>query len=228
MNVRVRKNIINDIEKIKKERKLSQEIEKKIFNRAIINGIIGACMLVVVMSFMIIKNSVEKTTAIFIYKISTIVALIITLSIIEIAYKKDSGKLAIISVELLVLSIFVLFSPFIYMRMSYKIVYAFLGIISLYYALKIIKIYYNEKKQYLMKISDITDIVKKESKDELAKKEKERLYNTKNDIMKKENKNKISKKQITSEKKKTSKSSTTKKKVTKNTNKKTTVKKESN
>lgn len=227
MNLKVKKNILNDIEKIKKERKLSKEVEKNIFNRVITNGAIGSLMLILTMCFMIIVNFLSKSTAILIYNICSIISLILTLIIIENAYKKDSGKLAIFAIEILILSIFILFSPYIYIRVNYKLIHGFILLISVYYVLKVIMIYCKEKKEYLIEISDITNIVKKESKDELAKLEQEKREKQKKILLEKEKQEKNGKttrKPKTTNKEKEVKSKTSSKKQSQKATKTTTRK----
>ena len=97
--------------------------------------------------------------------------LIFTIVIIEVAYKRDSGELAITAVELLVIATFTLFSPHIFIHTNYGLIYGFIALASMYYSAKIIFVYFSEKKKFLNEISDITDIIKKESKDELSKQE---------------------------------------------------------
>lgn len=223
-------NVLEDIDVIKKERKISKEAGKKIFNRAIINCSIGVAILLLVMAFYIVANYLSKDIVTLVYNISAITALIATLVIIEIAYKKDSGKWAITAVEMIVVSMYTLFAKLIFLRENYKYIYGFIALTTIYYTFKIIRIYLLEKKKFLTEISDITDIIKKESKDELAEQEKEKRKEELKKLIeeqakaKKTNRKSATKKKTTN--KKTNTTKTTAKKKPKTTAKKTETKKE--
>ena len=196
----MKKSILKDIESIKEKRNLSEKVQKKIKDRAISNW-----------------------SAILIYNISSIVLLIFTLAIFEIAYKKDNNSIAICGIEMLAISIFTLFSPYIFFKFSNEVIYSIMAIIAVYYIVKILRIYQLEKKKYLLELSDITYIVKKESKDELAKefenKRKEQKATkkiaTKKSESKKTEKKKNTKKKTQSKNKTQIQKNITKKKSTK-------------
>ena len=169
------KNIMKNIEKIQEKRKLSVDTKKKIKDRAISNWAICISAIILILAFTVTANLITKQIAILIYNICAMGILVFSLIVLEIAYKKDSGKWAICGIEILILSVFALFSPYIFYRTNKLIVYIFITIVTIYYIAKIIKIYFSEKKKYLTEISDITNIVKKESQDEIAKREQEEL-----------------------------------------------------
>lgn len=169
------KNILKKMEKIEEKRKLPDEVKKKIKDRAISNWAICISAIILVLTFKISANFLPKQATDLIYNVCAIAILVFSLIVLEIAYKKDSGKWAICGIEILILSVFALFSPYIFYRTNKLIVYIFITIVTIYYIAKIIKIYFSEKKKYLTEISDITNIVKKESQDEIAKREQEKL-----------------------------------------------------
>lgn len=89
--------------------------------------------------------------------------LVIGILVLEKAYKKDSGKMAITGIELLVLSFHSL--SIMHMVNIFKCDFHFYLIISSvvvagYYILKGIVIYTKERKEYLRGLSDISEIVK--------------------------------------------------------------------
>lgn len=97
--------------------------------------------------------------------------LVVAILVLEKAYKKDSGKTAIIGIELLVLSFHSL--SIIHMVNLFKCDFNFYlilssAIIAVYYLLKGITTYTKDRKEYLRGLSDISEIVKK---DEPVKKE---------------------------------------------------------
>lgn len=169
------KNILKKMEKIEEKRKLPDEVKKKIKDRAISNWAICISAIILVLTFKISANFLPKQATDLIYNVCAIAILVFSLIVLEIAYKKDSGKWAICGIEILVLAVFTLFSPYIFYRANTIFIYIFIIITTIYYIAKIIKIYFSEKKQYLFEISDITNIIKKESQDEVAKKEQEKI-----------------------------------------------------
>ena len=92
----------------------------------------------------------------------SIIILLISILIFEIAYKKDNGTIAIYGIEILVLSIYVLLIPHIIERANleftnYILVSSY--VFTAYYMLKSMIIYTIDRKRYLNSLSDIKDIV---------------------------------------------------------------------
>lgn len=202
----VKKNVLKDMEKLQEKRILSKEAKDKITARVVANWAICISIAILIMTFVMASELLEKNAAIFVYNVYAMVFLICSIIILEVAYKKDNASWAISGLEVLILAMFTLFAPYVFFRVDRKYVYILIIIVTLYYIVKIIKISLSEKKKYLLEISDISDIIKKESQDELAQK-------FKNDKAKKS--------------KTMTKKNKTKKKTTKKTaNKKTTTKKE--
>ena len=172
MNVKLKKNILNDIENIRQKRTISNEIEKKIKNMIIANGTIAIAMIILVLIFTISARFLPKVRTELIYKSYAIEFLVLSLIIFEIGYKKDSGKLAIYGIEILVLALFTLFAPNILFKCTNNIICAIIILIMIYYSTKMVKIYCSEKKKYILESSDISNIIKKESQDEKAQEEK--------------------------------------------------------
>lgn len=209
----MKKNVLRNIESIKEERELSKETQKKIAEKIISNWAICIAILILIICFTIAKNMLPKGVADYIYHTSSVIVLIYSLAVLEIAYKKDSGEWAIAGIEILLIALFSLFSPYIFFKYTDRFIYGTISLITAYYIFKIIRIYYKEKKIYLIKNSDISNIIKKESKDELAQEfEAKRKEDLKREVSKK----------------KTPKPKTTKKAGAKSPTKKTTAKKTTN
>ena len=169
------------------------------------------------------------------------VFLVLGLLGLEKAYKQDEGKIVITAIELLVMSFYSLSIIHITALIKFdfiKYMYFSAGTIGLYYVLKIIIIYTKQRKEDLNKLSDISEIVKKDEpiKKEAKKRNKEENtevkqtknvdLNNKSNSKNKElaNKTKKSKtKSVTKTKKNKTKENTDKKK---SNNKTTTSKKE--
>ncbi len=126
--------------------------------------------------------------------------LVLGILALEKAYKKDSGEVAIIGIELLALSIHSLsimhmITLLKYDFKSYMLISS--GIVVIYYVLKVIIIYTKDKKEYLKGLSDISKIVKedepikkeakKRNKNEKEKEETDELESTKENQSKETN-----------------------------------------
>lgn len=143
-------------------------IRKKIFDNLIIA--VAIMLYFLILNFTYLK--LEEGMLITGIKFASLMILFLSLGILEIAYHKDSGKLAIYGIEILVLAIHTLTIWHIPKRFNISLAtylvfssYAF----SIYYLLKSILIYTNEKRKYVNGLSDIHEIVsntptKKEAK----------------------------------------------------------------
>lgn len=141
-----------------------------------------------------------------------------TIVMLEIAYRKDSGVIALHSVEILVLAILTLFMPYIYFYrgLALRFLYSFSSMyIAIYYAIKALIIYQIEVKKYISGLSDVKEIIldedvsyldeKNERKfedvrkfdEEIEKKIEENKKNKRKiDLIRKENKKRRSQKKL--------------------------------
>ena len=91
--------------------------------------------------------------------------LVLGILALEKAYKKDSGKIAIAGIELLILSFYSLSIMHVVTLFKYDFRW-YLSIssviVTIYYLLKAIIIYTKDKKEDLKKLSDISKIVKED------------------------------------------------------------------
>lgn len=154
-------------------------IRKKIFENLIIA--IAVMLYFIVINFANLR--VEENILLNGIKIASLIVLFLSIIIFEIAYHKDSGKIAIYGIEILVLSIHTLtiWNMINKINISFQkyilfSTYAF----AIYYVLKAIIIYTNEKRKYVKSLSDIHEIVSNEPVKKEAKK-RENKENTKND-----------------------------------------------
>ena len=150
-------------------------IRKKVFENIIIA--IAVMIYFIIINFLNFKG-IEQNIILNITKIASMVILILSIVIFEIAYHKDSGKLTINGIEALVLAfytltIFHVVNKFNIEFSSYILfsTYAF----AIYYVLKSILIYTREKREYVKSLSDIHEIVQNEPvKKEAKKRNKEK------------------------------------------------------
>ena len=124
-----------------------------------------------------LMNDIEVFAGIF---------LILGLITLERAYKKDSGKMAISGIELLFLSMHSLSINHVitfYQDNLRFYLLSSLGVVAIYYVLKLIIIYTREKRQDLKNLSDISEIVKEEPiKKEAKKRRKVKNVEQKEDV----------------------------------------------
>lgn len=186
MYCKIEKNMINYIllkdkeEVTKKCHKNIMEQAKendKIIRKKVFENIIIA--IVIMLYFMIINfiyfRGIEQNIISNILKIASMIILVFSIVIFEIAYHKDSGKLTINGIEALVLAFYTLTIFHIVNKFNIEFdryilfsTYAF----AIYYVLKSILIYTREKRQYVKSLSDIHEIVQNEPVKKEAKKRK--------------------------------------------------------
>ena len=202
----MRKGTIQKIEEeINEKRKMPKEVKESLRKEIFTNIIICACL--VAYFLFLFLGSVDKTKAVRVIdlKIFSTIYLATSIILFEIAYKKDSGKIAIHGIEILLVAIMTLFLPYIIFELDskYRKIYYFVGeYIAVYYVIKCICI----ARKYSKYVSDIKEIIKKEKR--IIKDEDEEIIEKHKSVAK--SKNEESKKESVSEK---TKRKTTKKKT---------------
>ena len=214
----MKKKQLETLEKINEERKLNKEVKEKIAKRALKNFLIATGILLLFVILKLMAINFEKQLASLIFKEVSIGLFIVTLFLFEIAYKKDDENLAVTSIEMFILSVVTLLTPYILISRT-SIYTSIIGVyFTLYYCIKNLIIYRKEKNEYLNKKSDIAEIIKKESQDRLAQEQLEKnKENTEKEEAPKKRGRGRPRKTITSETAKTTK--TTTKKTVKTTEK---------
>ena len=157
---------------MEKEKENNKMIRKKVFENLIIA--IAMMLYFILINFSYLR--MEEDMLLKGLKIASLIVLLLTIIIFEIAYHKDSGKIAIHGIETLILAFHTLTIWHIVNKLNISFetyilfsTYTF----AIYYILKSILIYTNEKRKYLKSLSDIHEIVSKEPiKKEAKKREK--------------------------------------------------------
>lgn len=171
----MKKKQLETLEKINNDRKLDKETREKIAKKAFKNFIFAIVILLFFIVLKLIAINIDKQVAILIFKVLSVIVLVATLILFELAYKKDNDSMAITSIEMFFLSVITLLTPYILISRT-SIFTSSIGVFFvIYYSIKNLIIYRNEKNIYLKEKSDINQIVKKESKDELAQEQLELL-----------------------------------------------------
>ena len=164
--------LIQETEKKKVPKQVSQEILKKIFK----NLILAIVVMIYFISCNIVYTQLEWNQMEIITKAVSGVFLLASIIMLEFAYKRDSGTLTMTAIELLVLSIHALFIDHVvtiyqFDFRTYLITSSY--VFAIYYVLKSTVIYTRARTKYLKSLSDISEIVKDEPVIKEAKKRKE-------------------------------------------------------
>lgn len=227
---------------MRKEREKLKEVNEK-YSKEIYLNVLKAVILVLYFFVLNLAYANVSTNNFEIgIKIVTMLFLFISIYIIEKAYKKDDGNLAIQGIEILVLATYTLTSRHITNKFDFEFkTYSLVAsyIFAIYFILKCIIIYTKGRKEVVQNLSDIREIVKKEEpvkkeavkksekkKQEKSDKEKEVEDKSENKKVKTENSTNAENKKSTTKKTNTAnKKNVTKKTTTneKNTSKKTTM-----
>lgn len=121
---------------------------------------------IAIMIYFIVINSMyyklEKNNLLLILKALSIVILFMGIIILEIAYRKDNGRIGINAIEVIVLAGHTLSIAHIvelhkFEFANYILVSSYM--FSIYYLFKAVFIYTKERKEYLNSLSDIKEIV---------------------------------------------------------------------
>lgn len=146
-------------------------IRKNIFENILIA--IAIMLYFIVINFSYIR--LEEKMLLNGLKLASLIVLFISIILFEIAYHKDSGKIAINGIEMLVLAIhsLTIWNVVNKIDISFQTyilssTYAF----AIYYVLKSMLIYTREKRKYLKGLSDIHEIVSKDPVKKEARKRK--------------------------------------------------------
>ena len=143
-----------DIKNIfKKKKKLPKEavgtIIKPVFDNVLVAVVVMIYFIFLILGFYNIENSVYEIDL----KVFSMCILFIAIMLLEKAYKKDSGKIAIFGIEAIVISIITLALIYINLMFSDKYIITVLMssyILAIYYVIKSIVIYQKGKKKYFV------------------------------------------------------------------------------
>ena len=121
---------------------------------------------IVIMIYFIIINSIyyriDNPMLLIILKVLSIVILFFGIIVLEIAYRKENGKLGINAIEIIVLAGHTLSITHIVQLQKFEFANYILVssyLFSIYFIFKSIIIYTKEKRDYLNSLSDIREIV---------------------------------------------------------------------
>lgn len=155
-------NQINLSDIIKDRKILPIEIKKTIINNIFFNCLLFIIILIIVL---IINISFKKLTIIDFDNYIDVIQIfcaIISVTFLEVAFRKNSGKIGIYGIELLFFSICVLFVPYMYISKSNIYYLKNLSLFFfIYYIIKSIGTLFYIRYNYLKNnLSDVKEIVK--------------------------------------------------------------------
>ena len=175
----MKKSTIEKIEQeISEKTKLTNEVKEKIKKEVFINIAVASAIILYFIFIVLGSAGSIKNVRVIDINIFSILFLSIAISLFEIAYRKDDGKMAMFGIESLVVAIFTLFLPYIIFELNqankkyYLIASAY---IAIYYILKSIYIAMKTKNKHMREASDIKEIVKKEKTKRRIKEDREEI-----------------------------------------------------
>ena len=170
----MKKKELEKLEKLNEQKKLTPNVRENIRKKVFSNCLIALDILLLFIVLMMAARNLDKSITIIIYKISSVILFLLTLTLFEIAYNKDNYSICINGIEMLFVSIITLLTPYIFIQRTSVATSIVGSYIAAYYILKNLVIYRREKAKFLKEQSDIPQIVKKESKDKKAQEAKQK------------------------------------------------------
>lgn len=161
---KTRENIDKLSKVIAEKKKIPQNIKDKINAKIFENLLFVAVIIVYLGALNLGMVNIPTENYLVDLKVFGVILLVVTIILIEIAYKKDKGSLWIHSIELMVLSFFTMYLVYfysIYYNTFGTIIFSFIFICMIYYTIKILVARKRIIKEYNKSLIDIGEIVKK-------------------------------------------------------------------
>lgn len=153
------------VEEITKKRKMTSEVIDQINQRIFYNCLVAIGVMLYICAIDVVYICAKQQMISVALKVFAMFLIVLTIGIFEFSYRKESGKMAIIGIELLIFSIIVLYIPQIYVNLDKLVcqILLFTPIFcAIYYIAKSILIYLKTEKEYQNNLSDVKEIVKDE------------------------------------------------------------------
>lgn len=145
---------IQEIKKtIKKKQKLPKEEIGKINKRVFQNIFVAACIIIYFIFLNLGQMNIQGEVYVTDLKVFSMCILLLAIALIEKAYKKDDGEIAVYGIEMIVLSLVTV--ALIYVNLMLSTRYVFIAtsisyIFAIYYLIKSIVIYFRKRKKYFV------------------------------------------------------------------------------
>ena len=147
---------------IEEKRKLPQEVKENIKTNIFHSLIAAVIILAYLAAINVLYYSFEQDVFEYYMKYFALGIIIVTVIDIELAYRKDSKKLWLIGVELLVCGILSLYIPYIYLHTTAYLrncVMILPAGLLIYYAFKSLIIFKQNQFKYRNNLSDVRDLL---------------------------------------------------------------------
>lgn len=149
-------------QKLEQAKIMPKEKKKGIYKRAFENILVAVIVILYFLMMILGYINIPEEAYVKDLKVFSLATIAITIVLFEIAYNKDSGKIAIHGIETLLLSILTLVSMYIYILHRTKFLFVIMGgvvLATLYYLVRSIVVIIKEKRKWKDNISDVKDIV---------------------------------------------------------------------
>ena len=149
---------------IRDRKMLPNTIKKNITNSIFFNCLLFIIMMAITLIINVSFNELNVKDFDSYIDIIQIFCAIISVVVLEVAYRKDSGKIAFYGIELLVFSICVLFVPYMYIvKDNIYFLKNSITAFGIYYIVKSVTSFLHTRNKYLREnMSDIKELVKEE------------------------------------------------------------------
>lgn len=145
---------IQEIKKtIKKKQKLPKEEIGKINKRVFQNILVAACIIIYFIFLNLGQMNIQGEVYITDLKVFSMCILLLAIALIEKAYKKDDGEIAVYGIEMIVLSLVTVALIYVNLMLSTRYVFIVTSIsyiFAIYYLIKSIVIYFRKRKKYFV------------------------------------------------------------------------------
>lgn len=153
------------VEEITQKRKMSKNVKEKLNQRIFYNCLMAIGLMLYIGIINVIYLYAKPNVVTLMMKIFAMLSILVTVGVFETAYRKDSGKIAIVGIEFFVVSVVILYIPKIYTHLEQSVCLELIFIpifCAIYYTGKAIFIYIKTEKEYKNNLSDVKEIVKEE------------------------------------------------------------------
>ena len=153
---------------LENKRKLTKEVKENMNKMIFINLNIAILFMLIMIGINIAYLNVSSEKFILFIKLFSILSVFSSVLTFEIAYRKESVSKMFYGIELLVLSIIIMYIPYVYLHMP-QMVKQILMLAPLYFSIYYVakSIFINRKvtREYINSLSDVKEIVKDEEND---------------------------------------------------------------
>lgn len=167
---------------IEKKRKLPQEVKENIKTNIFHNLLAATIILAYLVSINIMYYKFDSSRFELYMKYFALGIILITVIDIELAYTKNSKKLTLIGIELLICGVLSLYIPYIYLHTTAYLrncIMILPAVLLIYYAFKSLVIYKQKQYDYQNNLSDVKEIVQDSEKTSYLEEDSTKTYRAK-------------------------------------------------